>query len=159
MAFHSILFEKAADRPEKEALEAPRFFFDLNLDQIVNAITAGRQEYDLKPFFYTPLKSIEAINYRHEVFQDLENNNLFENIKSFGQKMRTMREHLAQADKLHYKYQKEGWFLEAVQIYCHAVNCLVHDLSFAELRSRGFLAFREYLTEYAHSDRFRSLQG
>ncbi len=157
MTFRSILFERDEDRIKKEALEAPGFFVDLNLDQIINAITAGKQEYNLKPLFYISLHDVDAVKYRHEIFRDLENNNLFENIKSFAQKMRAMREHLAQADKLHYKYQKERWVLDAVEIYCDAVNCLVHDLSVADLKSRGFLAFREYLTDYANSSRFTSL--
>ena len=157
MTFHSILFERTEDSIKKETLEAPVFFVDLNLDQIIDAITAGKQEYNLKPFFYTSLNDIDAIKYRHEIMRDLENKTLFENIKSFAQKMRAMREHLAQADKLYYKYQKERWFLEAVEIYCDAVNCLVHDLSLVDLKSRGFLAFREYLTNYANSDRFTSL--
>ncbi len=157
MDFHSILFERTEDSIEKETLEAPVFFVDLNLDQIIDAITAGRQEYNLKPFFYTSLNDIDAIKYRHEIMRDLENQILFEHIQSFAQKMRAMRKHLAQAEKLYYKYQKERWFLDAVEIYCDAVNCLVHDLSLAGLKSRGFLAFREYLTDYAKSDRFTSL--
>jgi DNA mismatch repair ATPase MutS len=157
MTFHSILFEKTEDSITKETLEAPVFFIDLNLDQIIDAVTAGKQEYNLKPFFYTPLNDVDAIKYRHEIFRDLESKNLFESIKSFAQKMRTMREHLAQANKLYYKYQKERWFLETIEIYCDAVNCLVHDLSLADLKSRGFLALREYVMNYANSGRFRSL--
>ena len=113
MTFQSILFEKTGNI-EKETPEAPVFFVDLNLDQIIDAVTAGKQEYNLKPFFYTPLNGIDAIKYRHEIFQDLENNKLFEAIKSFSQKMRTMREHLTQ--KLYYEYQKERWFLETIEI-------------------------------------------
>lgn len=159
MTFQSILFKRTEDSMKKEILEAPTFFVDLNLDQIIDAVTAGRQEYNLKPFFYISLNDIDAIKYRHEIFRDLEDKNLFANIKSFAQKMRAMREHLAQADKLYYKYQKERWFLNAVDIYCDAVNRLVHDLSFADLKSRGFLAFREYMTNYADSERFTSLQA
>jgi len=159
MIFQSILFKRTEDSMKKEILEAPPFFVDLNLDQVIDAVTAGRQEYNLKPFFYTSLKDIDAIKYRHEIFRDFEDKNLFANIKSFAQKMRAMREHLAQADKLYYKYQQERWFLDAVDIYCEAVNRLVHDLSFADLKSRGFLAFREYMTNYADSERFTSLQA
>ncbi|MDI6619783.1 MAG: hypothetical protein QME45_14205 [Clostridiales bacterium] len=137
MTFQSILFEKAEDRKE-EILEAPDFFIDLNLDQIIDVITAGREEYNLKPFFYTPLNDIDSIKYRHEIMRDLENKILFEKIKSFTQKMRAMREHLAQKDKLYYKYQKESWFLDAVEIYCDTVNYLLDDLNLEDLKSRGF---------------------
>lgn len=50
MTFHSILFEKIEDIIKKETVKAPVFFVDLNLDQIIDAITAGRNEYNLKPF-------------------------------------------------------------------------------------------------------------
>ena len=110
MTFHNILFEKAEDSIKGETLEAPAFFVDLNLDQIIDAITADKQEYNLKPFFYTSLSNIDTIKYRHEIMQDLENQALFENIKLFAQKMRTMREYLARLDKLYYKYLKERWF-------------------------------------------------
>ncbi len=154
MNFHSILFERAEDSKNNEE---PAFFVDLNLDQIIDSITAGKQEYNLAPFFYTPLNDIDAIEYRHEIMRDLENDKLFEHIKSFGQNMRTMREYLAQADKLHYKYQKERLFLDAVDIYCKSVCRLVEDLSLVDLKSRGFLSFREYMTDYAKSDGFMSL--
>ena len=154
MTFRSILFERIEDSIIKEPLKAPVFFVDLNLDQIINAITAGRQEYDLKPFFYTCLNDIDAIKYRHEIMRDLENEILFDNIKAFAQKMRTMRQHLVLIDKRDYKYHKEGWFLDAVEIYCASVICLEHDLTLVDLKSRGFLAFREYLTNYVKSSHF-----
>lgn len=157
MTFHSILFERTEDRIKKETLEPPVFFVDLNLDQIIDAITAGRQEYHLQPFFYTPLNEIDTIKYRHEIVRDLENQTLFELIRSFAQQMHAMREYLAQADKLYYKYQKERWFVDAVAMYCDAVTCLVHDLCLVDVQSRGFLAFRDYMTEYTSSDRFTSL--
>lgn len=156
MAFSSILFERPEGRAETVA--APDFFVDLNLDQIIDAITAGKEEYNLKPFFYSSLQNVEAIAYRHEIMQDLENGILFEQIKSFARKMRAMREYLAQAGKLHYPDQKKRWFLDAVALYCDAVTALTNDLSLAELKARGFLAFREYLTAYIGAARFRSLQ-
>ncbi len=157
MVFGSILFERPEDSPKDEPLEAPVFFVDLNLDQIIDAITASKQEYNLKPFFYSPLHSVDSITYRHDVFRDLEDPSLLQHIRSFAQKMRMMREHLAQGEKLYYKYQEERWFLDAVEIYCDAVRCLAHDLSLVDLRSSGFLGFRDYLTTYANSDRFALL--
>jgi len=157
MTFRSILFDGTADRVPDVRPAAPDCFIDLNLDQIVAAITAGRDEYNLKPFFYIPLHDIDAIAYRHEVMRALENVHLFDSIKTFAQSMQTMRQHLVQSGKLRNRRQKERWFLDAVQIYCDAVTCLAQDLSVAECTSRGLLAFREYLARYAASERFGAL--
>jgi DNA mismatch repair protein MutS len=159
MVFQSILFVRAEDNLKTEAIDVPPFFPDLNLDQVIEAIVAGKEEYNLKPFFYTALGDIDAIKYRHAIMQDLENETLFEIIKSFSENMRTMRTHLALADSLYYKYQKERMFLEAIAIYGAAVNRLVQDLSRVDLKSAGFAAFRDYLTNYAASGPFKSLQA
>src|SRR5436190_11596145 len=81
MTFHSILFARTEDYIQEETLDAPDFFADLNLDQVIDAITAGRKEYHLKPFFYTPLKDIDAITYRHDILRDFENHVMFEHIQ------------------------------------------------------------------------------
>ncbi|HML20962.1 MAG TPA: hypothetical protein PKD09_04895 [Aggregatilinea sp.] len=159
MVFHSILFSGAEDGAQPGMLEAPDFFVDLNLDQVVETITAAKREYNLKPFFYTSLNDIDAILYRQEVMRDLENKSLYEYINLFARGMRAMRDHLAQADKLHYTRQKQRWFLDAVEIYCDTVDSLVHDLTLMDLKSRGFLAFREYLATYTRSSRFISLRA
>lgn len=157
MQFFSILFKNSVDCLNNETIEAPAFFADLNLDQIIDAITANWQEYNIKPFFYASLKDIDSIIYRQEIMQDLDNINLLENIKEFSEKIRLMREYLAQADKLYYKYQKERMFLDAVEIYCSAVNKLTQDLLDKDLKSRGFLDFKKYMVNYIESDCFRML--
>lgn len=159
MTFHSILFNRPAEELVNQTPGEPAFFVDLNLDQVIETITAGKQEYDLKPFFYTSLSDVDTIQYRHDIMRDLENIDLFDHIRAFARAMRLMRDHLAQADKLHYNYQKERWFLDAVEVYCDAINRLVDDLASVDLSSRGFLALRGYVTDYASSGRFTSLLG
>jgi DNA mismatch repair ATPase MutS len=156
-SFRSILFDQHEINSVVDGREEPECFADLNLDQLVASITAGRDEYNLKPFFYTALRHVETIDYRHDIFRDLENHTLRSSVRSFSQKMQAMRAHLAQADKFHYQYQRERWFLEAVDIYCNAVGCLTQDLTLAELRSGGLLALREYLVRYTQSAGFTSL--
>ena len=51
MALYSILYENIEEDFQKERAEQPEFFTDLNLDQIVNSITAEKRSYNLKPFF------------------------------------------------------------------------------------------------------------
>jgi DNA mismatch repair protein MutS len=155
--FYSILFENPADRISDDQLRPPDFFNDLNCDQIVDAITAGREEYNLKPFFYACLSRVDAIRYRHEVMEDLEDPSLYKLVTVFASKMRQMREHHVRAQKAHYKEQKQAWFLDAVDIYCDAIESLASETAHSGLRSRGFLAFRDYLVKYTHSERFNNV--
>jgi len=135
----------------------PSFFGDLNLDQVCAGVTAGRDEYDLTPFFRTPLHDQAAVEFRHAVLGDLENQDTGAAVTRFAQRMRAVRDSLAQAGKLRYRYQKESWFLDAARGYCAAVSGLVGALGRAEIASAGLSAFREYLTGYATSPAFAAL--
>lgn len=158
MSFQSILFEISDDGTRGEAIvETPAFFHDLNLDQIVEAITAGWKDYDLTPFFHTPLSDLDAICYRQEVMQDLEDNALIEVVKSFSEHMGAMRVRLTGLKKLDYKYSIERRFVGAVEIYCEAVEGLLRGLCAVDVKSRGLRAFSEYLTVYVASISFRDL--
>lgn len=156
-AFRSILFSEPEIATNIDVLEVPEFFSDLNLDQIVDAITTGREAYNLKPFFYLPLKSADAVNYRYDVLRDLENPELAAHIRSFAGEMRKMRDFRVQESKLYYKRQKQSWFLDAVDIYCNAVKYLSHDLMRSKLHSRGFHDLCSYLSCYVESREFRDL--
>ena len=157
MSFRSILWQTREAVRSDKPLEVPDCFSDLNLDQIVEAVTSGREEYDLKPFFYEPLDSLDAVAYRHEVMRDLENPVVLAKIKSFAEAMRTMRRCHAQADRLRNQYQKQRWFLDGIEAYCGGVAGLARDLNEVEVRSRGLLEFRDYLAVYSNSERFVSL--
>lgn len=159
MPLPSVLFAPCDRGWVADDQKAPEVFADLNLDQVIDAITAGREEYDLKPFFYRPLHDVDAIAYRHEVFRDLESRALRRAVGSFAEKMRVMRAHLAQVDQLYYLRQKQAWFLDAVDIYGEAVSTLAHDLTVAAARSRGFVALCDYLTAYTRSGPFTSLRA
>jgi DNA mismatch repair protein MutS len=155
--FRSILFDRTDGDAGVDGAEEPAFFVDLNLDQLLESMTEGRQEYQLEPFFYAPLHDVGTVHYRHEVLRDLERPVVLRSVHAFGEQMRTMREHLAQAEKLRYTHQKERWFLDAVETYCDAVRSLNRDLGSQDVASRGLRAFRSYLADYTESDAFRSL--
>ena len=155
MSFQSILFENITANMVVETSAPPNFFVDLNLDQIIDTITTMRQEYNLKPFFYTPLHEIATIQYRQEIMQDLEDAVLTEHIQSFAQKMVIVRRYLSLVEKLDFKNFREGWFLEAGQVYCEGVISLAHDLGAANLKSPGLLALRKYVSNYASSNGFK----
>ncbi|MFN3929715.1 MAG: MutS-related protein, partial [Thermoflexus sp.] len=151
----SILFDKDGLPPQR--VKQPDYFPDLHLDQIVEAIAGSKSEYDLKPFFYTPLRDPETVLYRQEVMRDLENEALMEHIKAFAGGMSTVRRYLGMAERLDFAYHQKGWVLEAALVYCDTVAALAHHLAAAPLKSRGLSAFREYLERYVSSPAFQSL--
>jgi DNA mismatch repair protein MutS len=154
MAFNSILFP--GDIPPLE-LEEPDFFVDLNLDHVLASMLAGREHYELKPFFHTPLHDVAAVRHRHEVLRDLEKPDVLESITRFASAMGRTRAHGAQVEKLHHPLQKQAWLLDAIEIYCQAVGSLAADLAEHDVTSQGFTGLRDYLAEYAASERFTSL--
>ncbi|MGO4885532.1 MAG: MutS-related protein [Bryobacteraceae bacterium] len=160
MAFHSILFEEPNAISTIKTAEAPIFFGGLNLDRIIDAVTADWKDYDLNPFYYAQLTDLGAIAYRQEVMQDLEDQALMQGITAFSGQMRGMRVRLNQANdakKSGYKYAMERLFLGAVDIYCAGVLLLSRDLCALDIKSQGLRALREYLTEYAASAAFQNL--
>jgi len=152
--FRSILFERPAD---DVARADPSVFADLNLDQVFAAVTAGRDEYDLTPFFSAPLHDVQAVEYRHQILRDMEDGTLSRALAEFADRLRDMRKHLAQSRKLRYRYQKESWFLDAARVYGQAVSTLADALTTVNPSSRGFAAFREYLADYTTSQAFTGL--
>jgi DNA mismatch repair ATPase MutS len=157
MTFESILFNRIFDNATEVTSETPDFFNDLNLNQIIDAVPADKQNYNLKPFFYTPLHDENTVRYRQETMRELENDTLMQNIKSFAKRMVITRQYLALVEKIDFKNFREGWFLEAAEEYCEAVTALAHDLNHVKLKSHGFMAFRNYMKTYTGSDRFTSL--
>jgi DNA mismatch repair protein MutS len=155
----SILFSRPEAKAEGLILDQPQCFPDLNLDQLLDSITAGRKEYHLEPFFYTLLGSTDEVRYRHEVFWDLEQEQLLEAVRSFSAGMSAMRQNLALAEKLEYRYEKKRWLLEAIDAYCDAVSALARELSRAQIGSRGFSALRDHVSRYEQSAPYRSLRA
>jgi len=155
--FGSILFERPGDAARAEQSQQPSCFPDLNLDQALESITAGRGEYQLKPFFHAPLPDAGAVAYRHDILRDLEQEPVRGAVRAFAAQLHQMREQLVQAGKLPYRYQQERWFADAVDTYCQAVRSLTGELSRLGVNSRGFQGLTEYLTRYTASDAFTSL--
>jgi hypothetical protein len=91
------------------------------------------------------------------VVRDLEEEPVAGAVAEFTQRMRTVRQYLAQAGKLRYRFQKERWFLDAAAGYCEAVSTFTSALAAAGPASRGFTALRGELAAYADSADFTGL--
>ena len=157
--FPGLLFQEAPSAGAASEQDADRSFApDLNLDQIVAAIAGDREERDLiTKVLFGPLHDADAVHYRQEVFRDLDDPALFDEVQRFAGRMQEVRAHLRQLAKMEYRYHREGWLLDAAAVYCDAVQSLAGHLASAQIRSRALLAFREYLASYVASAGFTAL--
>lgn len=155
IAFESILFR--GSRPEP--LADTEFFRDLNLDQVLDALATGRDDYDLRQLFCTPLRDPPEVVYRQDVMRDLDDPEIGACVREFAEAMRTTRERLELAEAMRYRRQAERWVLSAAEIYCGAVPRLHEQLGALELRSDGLRGLREFLKAYIGSQAFEELQG
>jgi len=139
--------------------EAPAYFVDLNLDQMVASLTEGLDEYELAPDFYGRIHDIATIKYRQAVFLDLERSELSRPVLEFAQRMRDIRALLARTGKLHNRHQQERWIVEASDRYSMAVQDLRQHMTKARPHSAGLLGIARYLSTYVESTHFRALRS
>jgi len=158
--FPSLLSAHEASALDAIERDVDRSFArDLNLDQIVTAIAAGREEHDLVTgVLYARLREEDAVRYRQEVFRDLASPALLDEVTRFAEHMGDVRGHLRQMGEMRCRYQREGWLLDAAATYCQAVRSLAGHLASAPVDARALLDFREYLNRYVASDAFTALE-
>jgi DNA mismatch repair protein MutS len=154
VSFQSILGPGIARRAGSDSGTPSDCLTDLNLDQLFDWIIASRKEYDLLPFFLSPLRDLDTIEYRHEVIRDLENKHVIGAVKGFADSMRLMRRKIEQSAKLHDRHQKRWWLVDAIEAYCAAARTLLSTLQENSLNSRGFRDFCTYLRDYVASPTF-----
>jgi DNA mismatch repair ATPase MutS len=156
LVFESILYREIENKGLIRE-EHPDFFLDLNLDQVIKAITEQKKDYHLDSIFYTPLKNIHNVTYRQKVFLDLQNERILQSIRTFSDKMEKMYRYLSGIERL-YRYQKERWLMDSAEIYCEAVQTLFHDLTSESPESEAFKELIDYVGKYITSDEFENLR-
>ena len=159
MPFRSILFDGSDAEPTAGSTTGGDVVVDLHLDEIVAAMTAGREAYDLGPIFLTRLRDVVTVAYRHDVFRDLERPEVRGAVTSFAARMRTMRGHATRAARVRYRHERARWHLAAAAAYVAAVVSLADDLARAEPRSTGLRGLEAHLAGVVGSPGFAALRA
>ena len=158
MPYQSILYRERRASSIRPVGHDPACFRDLNLDQFVDSILIGKEQYNLRPFFQQNLEEKDDILYRQAVMRDLDGQALFRLVEAFANGMHTIRDITQQSEKLYYKLQGQRHFLLAVTLYCDSIKEFAKGLRQLSVVSDGFKAFRAYVEEYVLSDHFRTLE-
>jgi hypothetical protein len=156
-AFASILYPPGLEALQTDRADEPECFVDLNLDQVIAAVVAKRDEGVLRPIFYSPCRHEEIVRYRQSVFADLEKPDVFKLFPAFCEAMRSVRGNLDYAQKISYRSHKHTVFLRAVRLYCQSVDELLRDLQSVAPRSPGLRNLLGYLDTYVRSGAFGQL--
>jgi DNA mismatch repair protein MutS len=157
LASFSILFDAESDH--EQVTDQPSYFTDLNINQIVDGIVAGRDEYDLRTFFNAPLRRVEAVQYRNAVFRDLCIPAIDAALREFAGEMRLVRAHLEQIKKLSEIRQKQAWLLDAIDHYCSACIALGETVRTQKIESQGLARLVSYLDGYSASTSFEAMHN
>jgi len=151
----SILFKN----PTKLNENQPEYFYDLNLDKIIEQIIAIKPKYTLKPYFFTTLNNLEDIEYRHKVLMDLENAKNFNIFDKFCSQFETVNNLLTKSQKSFYTYEKQFCFLSAVNHYCNAIFYVLKESLGLDLKSQGLKSFTNYISDYTKKTDFINLSN
>ncbi|MFC4242923.1 hypothetical protein ACFOYW_06035 [Gryllotalpicola reticulitermitis] len=151
-------------RDEEAAPTQPAHFADLNLDQVVTAVTAQRSDVDLTPIYWSPLSSLDALRYRQEVFEDLERQELGDLARTIASRrlnfhFHYQRKELREDDRGLMHHYRTRSFLNAADEYCVAVLDLCGRLERARPRSRALAELSGYLRSYVAAEPFRALHA
>ncbi len=157
-AFVSLLSADPTDQLPGTDTAGRDFLSDLNLDQVIAAVAGDREQRELiTGVLHRRVRDGATLRYRHEIFRDLENPDLLAAVGRFGERMRAVRLHVRELPKLRSTQQRQGWFLDAAATYCDAVRTFAARLAALPIASRGLLAFRDYLAQYASAAAFVNL--
>ncbi len=155
--FQSILFPPGLEELRAERKDEPEGFIDLNLDQVIAAVVAKRDEDVLRPLFYSPYRNEDIVRHRQAVFSDLDRPEALKIFPVFCEAMRWVRANLGYAAKITHRCHKHTVFLRAASLYCDGVAALLRDLQSVPLRSPGLKHLQAYLGDYLESPAFQQL--
>lgn len=139
----SVLFADGTQEGMKPPHDPPDYFGDLAIDQIIEAVTAGFADYDLKPLFSIIPHEHAVIDERQAMFRDVADPAIGAAIRKFATSMRATRERSTFAQKSYYPHQAAARLVEAIDQYGDGLAALVEDLGAATTGSSWLSVFRD----------------
>lgn len=162
--FRSIL-TKNPDSSNVPVSTEPPYFKDLSLNQIVEKITSGKDEFDVLPLYYSMLSDENEIRYRQQIMRDLEEASLRPVLQTFSQKVYAWQRRVLKIQEDMLKpaiydrnYLQKGRLLSLYERYADAVVSLNLALRGLTLHSEGLRALQEYVRQICDSEAFHQMQ-
>lgn len=161
--YQSILYSKSTS-DEIETNHLMKEFHkdmekDLNLDRMFYELAIGNHREAVMKVLQTPLTSRQEIEYRQQIFQDLEQKELFCGIESFCKSMDQVDHQINSSKRLVYDEQRSSLYLNIVNQYCNGVDEFYRVMNSYPIKSQGLQAFLTCLNRYVESDTYQMLRS
>lgn len=154
MAYYSILDPEPSETAD---VSRPGFFWDLNLNQIIDAVQQQSPRYDIRKMYDRFPVGKACAEYRREVLGDIRQPDIYECLETFSKGMRGAAAAEECREAARTGLQKKAWHANAVYKYCAAVSGLQAALAESGCKSEGLRRLSEYLADYtAQADFLKS---
>ena len=141
----SLLFtnEENVNSYDRESL----IFKDLNLDNIIDEIVRYAKLFNIKDYFYKTLKTKDDVLYRHEVFKDLENKELFDLLNLFSYTLQRKLKDIDDSNKVKYDVYKKIKLKQKIEEYLSILNNFLEKINKIEFKSRAINNMVSYIKD------------
>lgn len=145
MTYFSIL---DPEEPGADDSSRPGFFWDLNLNQIIDSLQRQSPRYDIQKMYYRFPVSEACAEYRKQVYGEVRRPEIRECLETFSEAMRGAAAAEDCGEAARTRLQKRAWHVSAVHRYCTAVDDLRTALSAGRCQSEGLRRLSDYLAAY-----------
>ncbi|MGM0384905.1 MAG: MutS-related protein [Actinomycetota bacterium] len=136
---------------------APASVADLALDRVLATLLAGRAEYHLEEWFWAPLRTADAVEYRQEAMRDLQRPEVGDAVRDFSEGVGRVRHALANVAGFRHAVQRRATFLDAATTWVATVQRFAATLAGAHPTSRALGGLAGSVAEVVASADFVAL--
>lgn len=153
---YSILFKNEYVLNEK----MPDFFQNINANQVVNAILRTEDDKKIASYFYTPLKNIDDINYRIDLFKDLDNHDVYIEFNSSFARLKKIYENYKKNQyEANTSWAGKRTLLRLISSYVETINKFRDFLAnSSNIKSEALINLCNYLKELTNKDSYKELE-
>ncbi len=152
MAYFSVLNPV---EPKTTDTSRPGFLWDLNLNQILDAVQLQSPRYEILKMYYRFPVEEACTQYRRDIYGDIKQPEIYECFTAFSREMQGAAAAAGSREAVKTNLQRSAWHVSAAYQYCTAVSGLQAALSESNCRSEGLRKLSEYLSTCTGQEGFQ----